>query len=173
MNFRKLCVTVFIIKGFRTIIFIFIFIVIFTMSQPICPPAFFRCLSNSGTYTELRTTSFIESTRVPCPDSVNRNRVQVWRIPVLLLVYSQSWLQVTLRSSINLNHWIINMRNKFIRKCIVMQGLIITQNVFCKLLLIAKKIIHKRTSFFSAQPSVICFHIFLFYFQFISKLAFY
>ena len=37
----------FIIKGFRTIVFIFI--VISTMFRPICPPAFFRCLSNSGT----------------------------------------------------------------------------------------------------------------------------
>ena len=30
-----------------------IFIVIFTTFQPICPPAFFRYLSNSGTFTEL------------------------------------------------------------------------------------------------------------------------
>ena len=51
-----------IIKGFRTIVFIFI--VISTTFWPICPPAFFRCLSNSGTFTELRTTSFIESTGV-------------------------------------------------------------------------------------------------------------
>ena len=43
----------FIIKGFRTIVFIFI--VISTTFRPICPPAFFRCLSNTGTYTELRT----------------------------------------------------------------------------------------------------------------------
>ena len=33
-----------------------------TTFQPIYPPAFFRCLSNSGNYTELRTTSFVEST---------------------------------------------------------------------------------------------------------------
>ena len=46
--------------SFRTIVFIFI--VISTTFRSICPPAFFRCLSNSGTYTELRTTSFIEST---------------------------------------------------------------------------------------------------------------
>ena len=51
---------VIIIKGFRTIVFNFI--VISTTFRPICPPAFFRCFSNSGTYTELRTTSFIEST---------------------------------------------------------------------------------------------------------------
>ena len=46
-----------IITIFRTIVFIFI--VISTTFRPICPPAFFRCLSNSGTFTELRTTSFI------------------------------------------------------------------------------------------------------------------
>ena len=34
---------IFIIKGFRTIVFIFIFIS--TTFRPICPPAFFRCLS--------------------------------------------------------------------------------------------------------------------------------
>ena len=47
----------FIIKGFWTIVFIFI--VIFKSFQPICPPAFFRCLSNSGNFTELRTTSLV------------------------------------------------------------------------------------------------------------------
>ena len=50
----------FINKGFRTIVFIFI--VIPTMFRPICPPAFSRCLSKSGTHTELPTASFIEST---------------------------------------------------------------------------------------------------------------
>ena len=54
---------IFIIKGFRTIVFIFI--VISTMFWLICRPAFFRCLSNSGTFTELRITSFIESTWSP------------------------------------------------------------------------------------------------------------
>ena len=48
------------------------------------------CLSNSGTYTELWTTSFIESTRVTCSDSVNHDRVQVLSIPVLLLACSQN-----------------------------------------------------------------------------------
>ena len=57
----------FIIKGFRTI-------VISTTFWPIYPPAFFRCLSNSGTYTEL---SFIESMGVASSDSVSYNRVQV------------------------------------------------------------------------------------------------
>ena len=41
----------FIIKGFRTIVLIFI--VISTTFRSICPPVFFRCLSNSGTF-ELR-----------------------------------------------------------------------------------------------------------------------
>ena len=71
----------FIIKGFRTIAFIFS--VISTMFRLICPPAFFRCLLNSGTYTELWTTSFIESTGVACSDSFSHNRVQVLSIPVL------------------------------------------------------------------------------------------
>ena len=75
--------------GFRTVVFIFI--VISTTFQSIYPPAFFRCLSNSGTYTELRTTSFIESTEVTCSDSVSYNRVQVLSIPVLLLAYNQDW----------------------------------------------------------------------------------
>ena len=77
------------IKGFQTIGFIFV--VISLMFQPICPPAFFRCLSKSGTFTELRTTSFIESTGVACSDSVSHNRVQVLSIPVLLLACSEDW----------------------------------------------------------------------------------
>ena len=80
---------IFIIKGFRTIDVIFI--VISTMFRPICPPTFSRCLSNSGTFTELRTTSFIESTGVVCFDSVSHNRVPVLSIPVLLLACSQDW----------------------------------------------------------------------------------
>ena len=70
----------FIIKVFQTIVFIFI--VISTTFRPICPPAFFRCLSNSGTFTELRSTSFIETTGVACSDSVCHDRVQVLSIPV-------------------------------------------------------------------------------------------
>ena len=54
---------IFIIKGFRTIVFIFI--VISITFRPICPPVFFKCLSNLGTFTELQTTSFIESTGIP------------------------------------------------------------------------------------------------------------
>ena len=71
-----------IIKGFRTIVFIFI--VISTTFRSICPPASFRCLSNSGTFIEHRTTSFIESTGVACSDSVSHHRVQVLSIPVFL-----------------------------------------------------------------------------------------
>ena len=43
------------------------------------------------TFMEFRTTSFIESTRVVCSDSVSHNRVQVLSIPVLLLACSQDW----------------------------------------------------------------------------------
>ena len=68
-----------IIMGFRTIVFIFI--VISTTFRPICPQAF----------TELRTTSFIESTGVACSDSISHNWVQVLSIPVLLLACSQDW----------------------------------------------------------------------------------
>ena len=78
---------IFIIKGFQTIFFIFI--AISTTLQPICPLAFFRCLSNSGTFMELGTTSFIESMEVACSDSVSHNQVQVLSIPVLLLACSQ------------------------------------------------------------------------------------
>ena len=78
---------IFILKGFRTIVFIFI--VISTTFRPICPPAFFRCLSNSRTFTELRTTSFIETTWVASSDSVSHNRVQMISIPALLLACSE------------------------------------------------------------------------------------
>ena len=54
-------------------------------------PAFFRCLSNSGTFKELRTTTFIETMGVACADSVSHNRVQVLSIPVLLLACSEDW----------------------------------------------------------------------------------
>ena len=54
-------------------------------------PVFFRCFSNSGTYTEFLTTSFIETTRVTCSDSVSHNRIQVLSIPVLLLVCCEDW----------------------------------------------------------------------------------
>ena len=77
-KFLRRSLMIFIIKGFRTICFIFI--VISTKFRPICPPAFFRFLSNSGAFTELRTTSFIESTGVTCSDSVSHNRVQVLSI---------------------------------------------------------------------------------------------
>ena len=78
-----------IIKGFRTIVFIFI--AISTTFRPICPPAIFRCLSNTGTFIKLRITSFIESTEVACSNSVSHNRVQVLNIPVVLLACSQNW----------------------------------------------------------------------------------
>ena len=80
---------VFIIKGFRTIVFIFI--VISTTFRPICSPAFIKCFSKSGTFMELQTTSFIESTGDTCSDSVSYNRVQVLSIPVLLPACSLDW----------------------------------------------------------------------------------
>ena len=66
---------IFIIKGFQTIVFIFI--VISTMFWPICPLAFFRCLLNSATDTELWTTSFIESAGVACSDSGRTHSVTI------------------------------------------------------------------------------------------------
>ena len=78
---------IFIIKGFQTIVFIFI--VISTTFWPIHHPAFFRCLSNLGTFTELWTMLFIESTGVTCSDCISHNRVQVLSIPVLLFACSQ------------------------------------------------------------------------------------
>ena len=79
----------FLIKGFRTIVFLFI--VISTTFQPICPPAIFRFLTNWATYIELQTTSFIKSMGNACSDSVYHNRVQVLDILVLLLACSQNW----------------------------------------------------------------------------------
>ena len=76
----------FIIKGCRTIVFIFMVISTF---WPICPPAFYRCLSNSETYTQLRTMSFIESMEVAFLIPFNHNRVQVLGIPVFLLACCQ------------------------------------------------------------------------------------
>ena len=80
---------IFIIKGFQTTFFIFI--VISSTFRPIWPPAFFKGLSNSGTYTELWTTSFIEFTGGVCSDSINHNQVLVLSIPILLLACSQDW----------------------------------------------------------------------------------
>ena len=48
-------------------------------------------VTNSETFTELPTTSFIESTGVTRSDSVSHNRVQVLSIPVSLLACSQDW----------------------------------------------------------------------------------
>ena len=96
-KFLRRSLMIFIVKGFRTIILIFI--VISTTFQAICPPALFRWLSNSGTFTEFRNTSFIEFTGVTCSDFVSHNRVQVLSIPVLLFTCSQdstyNWVQQT------------------------------------------------------------------------------
>ena len=100
-TFLRRSLIIFIIKGFRTIVFIFI--VIFTMI-----PAFFWCLSNSGTYTEPRTSAFIESTGVACSDSVSHNRVQVLSIPVLLLACSQDWT-FNLRMIVGYRCWFLKL----------------------------------------------------------------
>ena len=71
---------IFIIKGFRTIFFIFI--IISTTFRTIYPPAFF--LLNSGTFTELRPLL-----KPRCSDSVSYNWVLVLSIPVLLLACSE------------------------------------------------------------------------------------
>ena len=86
-KFLKRSLVIFIIKSFRTIIFI----VISTTFRPICPPAFCKCLSNSGTFTELRTMSFIESTGFVCSDSVRHNWVKVLNLPVLLHACRKDW----------------------------------------------------------------------------------
>ena len=110
-KFLRRSLMIFIIKGFRTIVFIFIVIVISTTFRPICPPTFSRCLSNSGTFTELWTTSFIECTWVTCSDSVSHNRVQVLSIPVLLLDvlpssggcrFKPDWRRVTIQEYLTL-----------------------------------------------------------------------
>ena len=51
----------------------------------------FQVFVELGNLTELRTTSFIESTGVACSDSVSHNGVQGLSIPVLLLACSQDW----------------------------------------------------------------------------------
>ena len=44
-----------------------------------------------GTFTKLRTTSFIESMGIACSDSISHNQVQMLSIPVLLFTCSQDW----------------------------------------------------------------------------------
>ena len=97
---------IFIIKGFQTIVFIFI--IISSTFRLICPSAFFRCLLISGTFTELQTTSFIESMGVACSDSVSHNRVQVLSIPVLLLTSNSGVLT-------NVEYLIIQRSNRTVQ----------------------------------------------------------
>ena len=75
-------------------------------------PQRFRCLSNSGTFTEIRTTSFIESTGVACSDSVSHNRVQVLSIPVLLLAYIKDWT-FSLQMFLSLEAYGTNAYNRY------------------------------------------------------------
>ena len=69
-KFLRRSLLIFIIKGFRTIVFIFI--VISITFRHIRPPAFFRCLSNSGTFTELRTTVMANRIRTGKPRGFNK-----------------------------------------------------------------------------------------------------
>ena len=109
-----------IIKGFRTIVFI-LFVISATF-RPLYPPAFFRCLSNLGTYIELRTMSFIKSTGVACSDSFSHNRVQVLSIPVLLLACSQDWT-CNLQMIDSLEAQGTSIYNRYAMKTIVRQPL--------------------------------------------------
>ena len=73
--------SLFIMKGFQTIVFHYISA---SMSSSLLQ-----------VFVELRnlrrTTFFIESMGFTCSDSVNRNRVQVLRIPILLLTCNKDW----------------------------------------------------------------------------------
>ena len=104
------------INGFRTVVFIFI--VISTTFRPIYPPAFFRCLSNSRTFTELQTTSFIESMGVTCSNSVNHNQVQV--------------LSTRLQSGLNLQPPddcpLRSLRNQYLLCCVLLDNSSTTLN---------------------------------------------
>ena len=60
-------------------------------TEEVCPPAFFRCLSNLGTFMELRTMSFIETTGVVCSDSISHNQVQVLSIPWRFPSSTNTW----------------------------------------------------------------------------------
>ena len=71
---------IFIIKGFHTTVFIFI--IISTTLRPICPPAFFREPSRNFELRPLLKLVLI---------FIRHNRVQVLRIPILLLACSQDW----------------------------------------------------------------------------------
>ena len=88
---------IFIIKGFRTTVFIFI--VISTTFSIDMSSSLFQVFVE--TYTELRTTSFIESTGVACSDSVSHNHVQVLSIPVLLPLAVRLQVQTLLLASNN------------------------------------------------------------------------
>ena len=51
----------------------------------------FQVFVERGNFAELRTTSFIETTKVTSSDSVSHNRVQVLSIPILLFACSEDW----------------------------------------------------------------------------------
>ena len=83
-KFLRGSLIIFIIKRFRTIVFIFI--VISPRFRPIFPPAFFMYFS------ELKIRPLLNPwVGGTCTYSVSHNRVQVLSIPVLLLACSQGW----------------------------------------------------------------------------------
>ena len=85
------------------------------------------CLSNSGTFTELRATSFIETTGVACSDSVSRNRVQVLSILVLLLACSKD-ITWNLQMIVSLEVQGTNAYNRYAVKIIVRKALMTKTN---------------------------------------------
>ena len=78
---------IFIIKGFGTIVLIFI--VISTTFRPIMFSSLLHVFVEIGNLHG--TSNFIESTGVACSDSVSHNRAQVLSISVLFLACSQDW----------------------------------------------------------------------------------
>ena len=78
-KFLRWSLLIFIIKGYCSIVFIFI--VIFTF-RLICPPAFFSCLSNLGTFMKHWTTSFIESIAIRTGNPRGSNYILMFRFSI-------------------------------------------------------------------------------------------
>ena len=84
-KFRRRSLLIFIIKSFRTIVFI----IISTTFRPICPPAFFIVFVKLGNLHWTLNYVLYWNHVVACSDSVSQNRRQVLSIPVLLLSCSE------------------------------------------------------------------------------------
>ena len=88
-KFLQWSLMIFVIEDFLTIVFIFFFFFFFLIISitfwPIWPPAFFRCLSNLGTFMELWTTSFNWIGGVPVLIRLAITKYNCLSIPVLLL----------------------------------------------------------------------------------------